>query len=166
MNLSQLYPRTGPLQLLSNGTCKIKITAADRNKLSRYCYVCVTGCTTPVIQKVITNMKYIFWMVLIRTTGMNTAESFTLKTDNPDINSLDWKTSNGVYRYVEGVRFADVNYLEIRDDLEVAESWWRIYHEHWFQWSWIRRYFIWCMQGKLYKSDGNSKCVASIPTIK
>lgn len=44
-----------------------------------------------------------------------------IKTDNPDINSLDWKTSNGVYRYSQGVRrFADVNYLEIRDDLEVA----------------------------------------------
>ena len=88
-----------------------------------------------------------------------------IKTDNPDINSLDWKTSNGVYRYSQGVRrFADVNYLEIRDDLEVARVDGGYIMSIGFSDPESGDTLFGVCKGKNYINlMENSKCVASIP---
>lgn len=111
-------------------------------------------------------MKYIFWTVLIRMTGtLKTVESFTLKQiiliSIPLTGRLQMEYTN-ICRGVR--RFADVNYLDIRDDLEVARVDGGYIMSIGFSDPESGDTLFGVCKGKNYINlMENSKCVASIP---
>lgn len=80
MNLSQLYPRTGPLQLWAMEPVRSRSPRQTETNWAVIVMYVWLDAQRLLSKKVITNMKYIFWTVLIRMTGtLITAESYNRK---------------------------------------------------------------------------------------
>lgn len=113
--------QNGLVKPVSNGVCYITATAADRKKVHASCIVYVSDCTAPKVQK----SKYSYQIFLLDDGGAGTdasgklytdmAHPVYIKTDNPNMDSLDWKTEDGVWGTRTSARYDDTGYTKESD---------------------------------------------------